>query len=198
MAEEHAGLDVITMEEYLKSQAMTGQLRDKNTGEVKFPPGNRTNWDGMEAKAYEQLRGYLRDVTNTPIWKPGDCLPAFPQSGDHRDVQALQNMVHKIVNTHEGVRGWESKFDGNPVPVDASAHERLEENLAGRKKLCVYDEELQAAKTLHFQCNHKIKVRMLVHFYAFLFFEVRDFNFPLLCWQIFVDQFVSKTSVLSL
>ena len=48
---------------------------------------------------------------------------------------------------------------------------RLQDTLAGRKELCVYDESFQKEQVLHFQCNHKEHLRLLVHFYAFLFFE---------------------------
>jgi hypothetical protein len=132
---------------------------------VEFPPGNRTDWDGIEKKDYEILRDYLRSVTNTPLWNPRSCLPAFPsRGGDHRDVLTLQSMVQKA-------RKVKDLPEGKPVNVeDPDPLGRLEETLAGRKALCVYDEELQAAHTLHFQTN--MKIRMLVHFYAFLFFEV--------------------------
>jgi len=43
---EHKGIDIITTEEFLLREAMTGKMRDKETGEVSFPPHNRTNWDG--------------------------------------------------------------------------------------------------------------------------------------------------------
>jgi len=162
IAAEHVGLDIINMKEYLETEAMTGKLRNKETGKVEFPPGNRTDWDGIDQKDYDLLRGYLRNVTNTPLWNPGSCIPAFPASGDHKDVAYLQNLMEKA---KKGV-------EGNPVAVDS--HDplpRLEETRASRKRLCVYDEELQAAPSIHFQCNHKLKIRMLVHFYAFLFFE---------------------------
>merc|ERR1719491_664217 len=42
---------------------------------------------------------------------------------------------------------------------------------AGRKKLCVYDSEMQNTQVLHFMCYHKMNARLLVHFYAFFFFE---------------------------
>jgi hypothetical protein len=133
---------------------------------VEFPPGNRTDWDGVDQKDYDILREYLRGVTNTPLWNPSNCLPAFPSSGDHRDVLKLQSMI-------ETARNIKDLPEGKPVNVeDPNPLGRLEETLAGRKQLCVYDEELQAAPTLHFQCNHKLHMRMLVHFYAFLFFEV--------------------------
>ena len=171
LAAEHVGVDIITMEEYLKREAMTGNMRNKFTGKVEFPPGNRTDWNGMDGKTYDVLREWLRNVTVTPIWNPGQCLPAFPSSGDHKDVLKLQKSVDDINQRNKGNNHAADKFNGNPTPVDGPVETRLEENLAGRKKLCIYDEELQAAKTLHFQCNHKLKVRMLVHFYAFIFME---------------------------
>lgn len=137
----------------------------KETGLVEFPPGNRTEWDGIDQQDYDALREYLRRVTYTPVWNPGKCLPAFPSSGDHRDVLKLQQLVHKA-------RDVKQIQEGNPVNVeDPNPMGRLEETLAGRTQLCVYDEELQQQPGLHFQCNHKLKIRMLVHFYAFLFFE---------------------------
>jgi hypothetical protein len=172
LAKEHVGLDIITMKEYLEQQAMTGQLKNKVTGVVEFPPGNRTDWDGGDPKEYDLLREWLRTVTYTPMWNPTQCLPAFPQSGDHKDVQVLQGMVRTINDRNQGDKKALGKLDGHPVPVDAPASQRLEESLSGRKHLCVYDEEMQAAPTLHFMCAHKLSMRLLVHFYAFLFFEV--------------------------
>ena len=48
---------------------------------------------------------------------------------------------------------------------------RLQDTLADRKRLCVYNEDLQKEQIVHFQMNHKEKLRLLVHFYAFIFFE---------------------------
>ena len=59
----------------------------------------------------------------------------------------------------------------NPGPVDATPIERMRENLNGRSELCVYDEAMQNEPVVHFMCYHKMRVRMLVHFYAFLYFE---------------------------
>jgi hypothetical protein len=172
LAKEHVGFDIISMRQYLEQEAMTGHMKNKITGLVEFPPGNRTDWDGCETNDYDKLRNWLRTVTYTPMWNPGQCLPAFPQSGDHKDVQILQDMVQNINDRNQGNKKSMDKFDGHPTPVDAPASQRLEENLAGRKKLCVYDEEMQAAPTLHFMCAHKLKMRLLVHFYGFLFYEV--------------------------
>lgn len=37
--------------------------------------------------------------------------------------------------------------------------------------MCVYDEPMRKERTVHFMCYHKMRVRLLVHFYAFLYFE---------------------------
>jgi len=171
LADEHVGLNIISMEEYLQRIALTGQLRHKNTTKIEFPPGNRTNWDGIDQSDYDIMRGYLRNVTTTAKWNPSQCLPSFPASGDHKDVEMLQSLVHDIAAKNDNLRKAIDKFIDNPVPVNASARLRLEENLAGREKLCVYDQFLQKEHTIHFQCNHKQRLRMLVHFYAFIFFE---------------------------
>lgn len=164
ISEEHKGLHVITMQEFLETEAMTGNLRNKETKKVEFPPHNRTDWNGQDVK---ELKEWLRNVTHTPIWRPGTCLAAFPSSGDPKEVQALREMQQEVV-----ARGRDGKdFVGKPVPVDGPAIDRMAENRAGRKELCVYDEEMQQELVVHFMCYHKMKVRLLVHFYAFLFFE---------------------------
>ena len=73
-----------------------GQLRNKTNGLVQFPPGNslpispsRTNWDGEDLNPY---KAYMQDVIYTPLWSPGSCLAAFPESGDPKDITDLTNM----------------------------------------------------------------------------------------------------------
>lgn len=163
---EHDGLDIITMQDFLKEEAMTGNLRNITSGKVAFPPGNRTNWDGMDPK---ELKEYLRDVTLTPLdWKPELCLAAFPSDDGPEHFEELNNMMS--VANKEGLT-WK-KFEDKPVDVDAAPLDRLLEASAGfQKKLCIYDAEMQAAPVVHFMCYHKMRVRMLTHFYAFLFFE---------------------------
>eukprot|EP00980_Cylindrotheca_fusiformis_P020766 scaffold7755_cov104-Cylindrotheca_fusiformis.AAC.11 len=188
MAKEHAGFNVLSMNEYLETRgsyhlqlpsldarcfaplapthrvhlppcsALTGKLRNRITGEVEFPPGNRTDWDGIDGAEYDILRGYLRNVSETATWNPGQCLPAFPSSGNHKDVETLQNLVAKA---RKRVPPGEAPIVEDPDPLG-----RLEDTLAGRSSLCVYNEYLQNLETIHFQCNHKMKLRMLVHFYV--------------------------------
>lgn len=163
---EHAGLHVISMEEFLKTEAMTGNLVNKTTGDVAFPPNNQTNWDGFDPKP---LKEYLRDVTLTPLnWNPGSCLVAFPSDDGPEHFAELDEMMKAVNSNFPKLQ----EFIDKPVPVDAPTTERLREAVAGRiRNLCVYDEEMQEATIIHFMCYHKMRVRFLTHFYAFLFFE---------------------------
>lgn len=162
MAQENDGLEIITMEEFLLSEAMTGKLVDKLSREPSFPPYNRTNWDGQNVK---ELKEWLRNVTYIEhMWKPEKCLAAFPASVDHEDILALE----KLIVTQDSNQ---FSFAGNPADVDGPPLKRLQENLSGRSKLCIYDEAMQEQLVVHFMCYHKMRIRYLVHFYAFLFFE---------------------------
>ena len=109
--------------------------------------------NGINNRDYDILRGYLRNVSNTLRWNPGRCLPAFPSSGNHQDVEFLQGLVQKLQQkkTTDDVNNNLFEVD-NPDPIF-----RLGDIVAGRKNLCVYDEKIQNEKVVHFQCNHKGK-----------------------------------------
>jgi len=165
MAKENAALDMITMQEFLETEGLTGNLKDKVTGQASFPPGNRTNWDGINGQEYDILREWLRNVTLVPQWKPDNCMAAFPAKGDHQSVSELREMQ---VQAHKEGLQLEN-YIGKPVPVDAPAVDRMKENLNRRHDLCVYDEDMQQEMVVHFACAHKLHLRLLVHFYAFIF-----------------------------
>ena len=40
---------------------MTGNMKNKTSGEISFPPMNRTNWDGQDIKP---LKEWLREGEN--------------------------------------------------------------------------------------------------------------------------------------
>jgi hypothetical protein len=165
---EHAGMEIVTMDEFLQRMALTGQLVDTSTNEVRFPPYNRTNWDGYDPKEWKD---YLRNVTLTPLdWTPGNCLAAFPSEEGPHHLEELETMM-TMVKEHQFPKV--SEFVDHPVDVDGSTVERLREAVAGQvRRLCLYDAKMQEAPVIHFMCYHKMRVRMLTHFYAFLFFEV--------------------------
>ena len=108
------------------------------------------------------------------LWNPEDCIAAFPAKKSHENVQQLKDIYKEVVA--EGYVGKQtfSRFVGKPQPVDSPPEYRMKEMWAERKELCIYNEEDQEEMVLHFPMAHKgdFESRLLVHFYAFLFFQV--------------------------
>jgi hypothetical protein len=138
IAREHDGVKIISMEEFLTKEAVTGNLKDKN-GRVMHPPHGRTQWDhaGYDTIQYE-LKPYLRTVGHNPGWDSTVCEVAFPKSTSSEDMEDLKDLV-RVILSDGGFLSHEA-FIGRPVPVDAPAKDRLREGAAGRVKLCFYDE----------------------------------------------------------
>ena len=149
--------EMISMEDFLKTEALEGRLRDKMTNEISFPPGNRTNWDG---EAAHDLFEWLRNVTHTPIWTPAKCISTFPVSGGSNAVflEAIEAIRKRVVKAE-------------PASCNGTVVERLSEFLRGRNEICAYDHELQGAPVVHIMNRQAPLVRMLIHFYAFVVFE---------------------------
>lgn len=169
IALEHQGLNIITMEEFLQRKGITGELKSITSGEVIKPPGGQTNWND---KQQDPLWKYLEKVGKFPEgWEPTNCVAAFPSSDNPKDVQELQETINTILKNGNLPDPGKGDFDGEPTPVDASTKDRLMEMLATRKNLCIYDTELQKEQLIHFKIDHKVKARMLTHFYAFIFFQ---------------------------
>lgn len=151
---------IVSTREFLEQEAMRGNLKDKSTGEIKFPPHNRTVWDG-DVKAIEnELQPYLESVSLMPDWSPHRCLLAIPANNTTlaRKFHAIQSMG--------GFRSPES-YVGSPTAVYGSTIDRLGEVLNGRTELCIYNQTNEHVLHMH----GKNASRLLTHFYAFLFFE---------------------------
>jgi hypothetical protein len=158
-------LRVITTQEFLEQHAMQGKMEYRQVAAgglqgVAFPPENRTDWNGQDVKL---LKEWLRNTTETPRWDPSRCLAVFPI--DHNHIPELQAMHQDIIQ--------KDPLTASEIPPPdlstATTRSRLREHLAKRGELCVYDNVHEPV--LHFMCSHKDHVRMLVHFYAFVFFE---------------------------
>ena len=173
ISNEHVGLDIISMETFLKREAMTGRMLDHDTKLPTYPPmNNRTNWDGSSRQEIRVLNSWLRTTTHVVTdWDPEECMAVFPQSTSSKDVEELQQMKESV-DKNGGFPTFE-KYIGKPNPVNAEPIERMKENWAGRKRLCIYDEHMQKEPIIHFPMDHggPYKSRLLVHFYAFLFFQ---------------------------
>jgi hypothetical protein len=157
------------MDEFLE-RAMTGIFKD-SLGTPIFPPHNRTDWNGASNKELTELKKWLRGSSKVLLWNPEDCLAAFPKSNDPADMQELEEATKRIEKS--GGFPQYQNFVGKPTPVNASAEERMKENMAERVALCLYDQKLQNTPWVHFPVdrNEDFQSRMLVHFYAFLFFQ---------------------------
>ena len=169
IALEHQGLNIITMEEFLQRKGITGELKSIASGEVIKPPGDQTDWS---VRHQDPLWRYLEKVGKFPEgWEPTSCVAAFPSSDNPKDVQDLQDTMESILKEGRLPDPGKGDFDGKPTPVDAPMRDRLLEMLATRKKLCIYDNELQKEELIHFKIDNAVKARMLTHFYAFVFFQ---------------------------
>jgi hypothetical protein len=185
ISNEFAGINVITMEQFLREQAITGKLKDES-GQVLFPPGNRVDWSSSKAQQDDELVEYLRSVSLMPDWDPETCLAAFPASKDPKDLKKLTDLRRKIEKGGWGEEYMRSDtykmYIGKPNPVNASVEERAREMWAQRKTLCIYDKSMQEAPLIHFGVEYEYGedsddytvvrgARLLVHFYAFLIHE---------------------------
>jgi hypothetical protein len=174
MAEEHPGLEIITTQQFLEETM--GKLVDVKTGRVTYPPHNRTTWDGDTNGVKHALDPWMEAISVNPDWDPRDCIAAFPKSSDPKDLQVLTKAMAYILGEAGGDKDLEHivlEYVNRPTPLDASTKDRLREFLAGRDRLCLYDESLQKAPIIHFHGKAKQETggRLLVHFYAFLFFQ---------------------------
>jgi hypothetical protein len=171
ISNEHLNFDIITMQEYLEREAMTGNLKNAQTGQVSFPPKNRTSWDGASGPEINKLNQWLRGTAKMVLWDPEACMAVFPKNNDPANIQELIKMKEQV-DQSGGFPSFEA-YVGKPFPVDSPTIDRMKENWAGRKDLCIYGEDLQAQPLVHFpvEKHEKVHYRLLVHFYAFLFFQ---------------------------
>ena len=95
---------------------------------------------------------------------------AFPASTKQEDVDILKTTFEELLNNNNHPPEIES-FVNNPVPLNGTLLERLGEFRAGRTEICTYGIELQQEPLIHFTGKKNFGARLLVHFYAFLYFE---------------------------
>eukprot|EP00536_Pseudo-nitzschia_multiseries_P005750 jgi/Psemu1/238780/estExt_Genewise1.C_1120060 len=173
---EHVGLDIITTTEFLERCAR-GQIVDADGLPLTLPGGGRTDWDGLPNSEQRELTEWMRRHSgeNLVDFDPQQCVVAFPASNSEEDSLDLASLPQQIFRSlGGGVPHYES-YIGKPNPVDAPAIERLKEMAAERTKLCLYTPDLQKKQWVHFPVGMKTsdgnEARLLVHFYAFLFFQ---------------------------
>ena len=161
LLEKETQTRVISMEDFLRQEGLSGRLRNKETGHVEFPPGNRTNWDRGEDA--HQLFDWLRTVTLTPIWFPDVCYATFPAGGPNGTDDVFRRAMDKINNT-TNVKPVAARHNG-------TLEERMREMHVKRQNLCTYDRAMQEAPVVHIMYSIEPYVRLLTHFYTFVLFE---------------------------
>jgi GDP-fucose protein O-fucosyltransferase len=165
IAAQIQGMSIISTEEFLVREALNGTLRDRQSGQVSFPPHNRTNWDGDSHAIIKELQPWLETVSYQPDWSPDQCVAAFPAEPGN---SLLEQKFNAILNLG-GFRTPES-YVANPTAVYGSTIDRLGEVLNGRTHLCVYNNQTNE-RLWHLHGKQQLGTRLLTHFYAFLFFE---------------------------
>mmetsp|Transcript_14650 Transcript_14650/g.34054 ORF Transcript_14650/g.34054 Transcript_14650/m.34054 type:complete len:682 (+) Transcript_14650:88-2133(+) len=174
ISNEHIGLNIITTKDFLE-RCIRGEVVDVE-GKPMYPPDMRTDWDGLKSKEIRKLTKWIRESSGQNLihWDPDNCIAAFPASNSVQDTRDLESLPSQIDRLPGGFPPYE-KYIGHPNPVDAPAIDRLREMNAGRHHLCTYTPELQHTQWLHFPVGMKTDngdtSRLLVHFYAFLFFQ---------------------------
>lgn len=165
IADEHPSVEVISMDDFLQREVLSGNLKYPD-GNVAFPPGNQTIWEG-HVKDGKLFWSWLRNVTRPPIWDFSKCVVAFAKEPGPDSNRKMTELMNSIRANEKNIQD----FINHPTPVDGSPGARLQEMLAHRKNICIYDDFWQKSKVMHFMGDNDSGARLLVHFYAFLFFE---------------------------
>lgn len=173
-------IPMISFQEFLEQNAMTGQLRDKS-GAAVFPPEKRTNWDDLTGNSQNAgfgqavaLWNYISSTVMNIDWKRDECFVGFTTREDH-NMDEIRNHLQAIfdddVQHKIGPRTRIEQYTSNPIPVNVGARRRMREMIGERRKLCTYNQTMMEADALFMTGTEATGSRPLVQFYAYLFFD---------------------------
>ena len=167
-----SNIPTISMENYLKRVAMSGQLRN-TTGEVSFPPSNRTNWDAGKSNIIEALSlfTWLSESMVSIDWNRDACIIPFPSKSDTGTASMNKAMGNILNDTNDTDYLREQSYAGKPIPANSLMKDRLREMIANRKKFCYYNQTYQDAPSIYMDGHEKTGIRPLIQFFAYMFFE---------------------------
>lgn len=149
-------LPVITMEEFMEREAITGHLSRQwdfhnygigIEGEVMYPPGNKTEFVGTIRDDRLAMWDYLRNVTTCAPWKSPEEFIILPS----KPLSATQNGTKYFVNNVN--------------------HTKRYRDFEASRQSIVYDSFWHEQKVIHFISKPAIHLRLLQPFYTFMFFE---------------------------
>lgn len=168
ISQEHKAVEVITMEEFLQREVMTGNIRNDD-GVSQYPPGNRTNFEG-HIRDGKKFWIWLRSVALASKWNFSTCPVVFPKVPGKVAADEMEKL-YKTMNMKKQNHQTVETFYDKPTPVDGNVTDRLQEMLSFRKNICLYTDEMQKSKVMHFMGDNNSGARLLTHFYSFIFFE---------------------------
>lgn len=167
------------MEEFLLKEALNGNLFKYGTSDCMYVPHNRTNWDDLASDevvgstSLSSLWDFLQSVSYiAESWNPNECIAAFPATAAPQGNKGLSDLMQDILLQRDRrPKPQHLDYQGRPIPADAAPIERMREMMAGRSRLCLYNDEMQSATVVHFPpLASNSKSRLLTHYYSFVFF----------------------------
>ena len=176
VTKEHKGIDIISFEEFLNWEVMTGHIVNATTGKPVFPPaGNHTNfWNSMPHYEAEKLNRWTQTISYISTWNGlSECRAGFTANPNDPEGE----VCHKVIAQNVMSVPMNDQFEmflNKPIMVDTSPLDRLMEAMADHNVLCIYDHELQKEKVFHVTSGDTNALWLLLQFYAFLFFEKRQ------------------------
>ena len=159
-------LKVITMEEFLSREGVTGKLYRQNTTAnsllpstfapmVAYPPKNKTVHDCGIREVKWALFHYLREIGASPKIKSYKEFIAFPMSKNFQ-FQAVLNSSKQM-----HTQAYKTALD----------IEKRQKIFAGDRKSKYYNNYWNKQKVIHFITHPEMGYRLMEHYYTMIFFD---------------------------
>lgn len=157
-------MPVISMEDFLAREGVTGHLHRNDSSLPLYPPGNKTAFLGMARDERLSLWAYLRQIAACPKWKSLEEFLIIPAHPSNRKSDGNSNLNHT-----ESAFDFKLNFKRN-ANFNINLTPALRAYAANRTGL-VYDSYWQEQQVIHFISKPEWGYRLLEHFYTFLYFE---------------------------
>lgn len=138
-------MPVISMEDFMRLEAVQGKLRNQSTGQVAYPPDNKTVFDATTPKERLLMWDYLRWVGACPKWQGMDDFLIIPPAPGV-NVSLL-------------------------APHEARPYLDRRKAFGAGRRAVFYDDHWQSQRLIHFISKPGMGYRLLDHFYTFILFE---------------------------
>lgn len=138
-------MPVISMEDFMRLEAVQGKLRNQSTGQVAYPPDNKTVFDATTPKERLLMWDYLRGVGACPKWQGMDDFLVIPPSPGV-NVSLL-------------------------APHEARPYLDRRKAFGAGRRAVFYDDHWHSQRLIHFISKPGMGYRLLDHYYTFILFE---------------------------